>query len=114
MAVSWGLKRLLASPATDLLVRISRKSQMATKQSTLTVSRKSQGSKRTRNGKQNNEHLQVWAGWLLLVTASLLLPIYLGASLLAARHCTPQHSIVLPLGRIENLLDIVVKYHNQY
>ena len=98
MAVSWGLKRLLASPATDLLVRISRKSQMATKQSTLTVSRKSQGSKRTRNGKQNNEHLQVWAGWLVLVTASLVLPIYLAASLLSDRHCTPQHSIVLPIG----------------
>ena len=57
-------------------------------------------------------HLQVWAGWLVLVTASLLLPIYLGASLLAARHCTPQHSIVLPLGHIENILDIVDKSHN--
>ena len=56
----------------------------------------------------------MWAGWLVLVTASLLLPIYLGASLLAARHCTPQHSIVLPIGRIENIPDIVVKYHNQY
>ena len=43
-------------------------------------------------------YFQVWAGWLVLVTASLLLPIYLAASLLAARHCTPQHSIVLPIG----------------
>ena len=57
-------------------------------------------SKRTRNGKQNNEHLQVWAGWLVLVTASLVLPIYLAASLLADRHCTPQHSIVLPIGHL--------------
>ena len=64
------------------------------------------------NTTKKSWHLQVWAGWLVLVTASLLLPIYLGASLLAARHCTPQHSIVLPLGHIQNILDIVDKSHN--
>ena len=64
MAVSWGVKRALASPATDLVV---------------------------------------WACWLLLVAASLTLPIYLGASLLSARHCTPSYSLTLEAGLLSSL-----------
>ena len=108
MALSWGLKRLLASPATDLLVCIFFHlfcSLDSLLHAPLTFSRLDQ----IRKEEKSNEkqwifwYLQVWAGWLVLVTASLLLPIYLAASLLAARHCTPQHSIVLPIGHFSKI-----------
>ena len=64
MPLPWSVKRLLASPTTDLLV---------------------------------------WASWLLLVAASLLLPLYLGAALLSARSCTPHHALSLPPGLLSSL-----------
>ena len=47
--------------------------------------------------------LAVWAAWLLLVTASLLLPLYLAIALLSARDCTPHHSLSLPPGLLSSI-----------
>ena len=44
--------------------------------------------------------LVVWGAWLLVVTASLVLPIYLGITFLSIRNCQPHKDISLAPGTL--------------
>eukprot|EP00092_Neocalanus_flemingeri_P003197 GFUD01003416.1.p1 GENE.GFUD01003416.1~~GFUD01003416.1.p1 ORF type:complete len:1055 (+),score=218.84 GFUD01003416.1:46-3210(+) len=47
--------------------------------------------------------LVLWGSWLLVVTASLVLPIYLGISFLSARNCQPHKDLSFPPGFLSGI-----------